>query len=229
MRRSAGFTLVEMIIATTIFAAGSLYIYATFSGVTRSSRSATLEIDLGSENKRALTRMYNELQATSLTGQDTDGLDSTDPEAVFLIEDDLSAPPPVSAATTVVRTTTTSVTETDGTLELGESQDQARERVITRSVRIRFRKVVGYRFNESAGTIVPEWSDWVTYAVNPQRQLVRTVPGRRPIVISNRVDALDAMARADGTVIVTLVSARPDPNGAGFRRYANAVTIHPKN
>jgi hypothetical protein len=173
--------------------------------------------------------MYNELQATSLTGQDTDGLDSTDPEAVFLIEDDAGAPPPASVARTVLRTTTTAVSETDGTLELGESHEQARERVITMSKRIRFRKVVGYRFNESAGTIVPEWSDWITFAVNGQRQLVRTVPGRRPTVISNRVDALDALARPDGTVIVTLVSARPDPNGGGFRRYANSVTIHPKN
>ena len=65
MRTNRGFTLLEMTVATALFAAGSLFVYSTFAGVTKSSRSATVRIDLGSQNKRALTRLYNELQASS--------------------------------------------------------------------------------------------------------------------------------------------------------------------
>jgi prepilin-type N-terminal cleavage/methylation domain-containing protein len=230
MRRNAGFTLVEMVIAVTIFAAGSLYIYATFTGVTRSSRTATLEIDLGSQNKRALTKIFNELQATSLTAQDTDGLDSTEPEAVCVIEDDTAAPAPLSIARLVNRVDTTYVqTTSDGEKLLGDGTEQARERVVTQNRRVRYRKVIGYQFNAGAGTIMPEWSNWVTLRVNNQRQLVREVPGRQPRVISNRVDAFHAEARPDGTIRVTLVSARRDPVTSNWRRYANAVIIHPKN
>jgi hypothetical protein len=214
-----------MVIAVTIFAAGSLYIYATFSGVTRSSRTATLEIDLGSQNKRALTKIFNELQATSLTAQDTDGLDSTEPEAVCVIEDDTGAPAPASIALLVNRVDSTYVeTNSEGDKLLGDSTEQARERVITQNRRVRYRKVVGYQFNAGAGTIMPEWSNWITL-----RELVREVPGRQPRVISNRVDAFHAEARPDGTIRVTLVSARRDPVTSNWRRYANAVIIHPKN
>ena len=33
----------------------------------------------------------------------------------------------------------------------------------------------------------------------------------------------------DGTVLVTLVTAKPSKDGKGWRRYANGITIHPKN
>ncbi|MFQ5668761.1 MAG: type II secretion system protein J [Candidatus Binatia bacterium] len=229
-RRTAGFTLVEMVVATALFAAGSVYVYATFTGVTRSTRTATLEIDLGVQNKRALSRMFNEMQATSLTPQDTDGLDSTEPISVFVIEQDTAAPLPKTQALLVNRGAAGAVaTSVDGTKAIGDSRTQARELAITRSKRIRFRKVVGYQFSAGAGTILPEWSGWITYSINGRNQLVRQREGGRPRVISGRIDALEAQARTDGTVIVTLISARRNPVGAGWRRYANSVTINPKN
>jgi len=39
----------------------------------------------------------------------------------------------------------------------------------------------------------------------------------------------DLTISPDGTVIVTLVNAKRNPNAPGFIRYANAVTVHPKN
>lgn len=228
--RSRGFTLLEMMISMTIFAAGAFYIYATFSGVTRSSRTATIEIDLGSQNKRALSRMFNELQATSLTPQDTDGIDSTEPVAVCVLEDDLAAPTPKTASKLVDRGTFVNPTTTkEGDLKVGGTRKQARERTITRSKKIRFRKVVGYMFSETAGTIMPEWSNWVTYSINDRRQLVRQAEGKAARIVSNRVDALDAEFRTDGTILLTLISATRNPVGPGWRRYANSVTIQPKN
>ena len=105
MRTNRGFTMVEMVIATAIFAAGSLYIYSTFTSVTRSSQNATVSIDLGSQNKKALTKVYNELQATSVIDQDTDGVDSTPPESVFAITTDTGAPTPFTASKLVTRGT----------------------------------------------------------------------------------------------------------------------------
>lgn len=229
MRRNAGFTMVEMIVATALFAAGSLYVYSTFAGVTQSSRSATVQIDLGSQNKRALTRIYNELQATSLTPQDTDGIDSTEPEAVFEILDDVGAPAPRTEAKLVNRIGETATQDADGEWSLGGAKEQARERVISQSKRIRFRKVVGYQFNASAGSIVPEWSGWIYYAVNDQYQLVRTVEGNQPKVVAHDVDALDAVAAGDGTIVLVMITAKRNPTGPGWKRYANAVTINPKN
>jgi len=229
MRRNAGFTLIEMTVAAGLFAAGAIYIYGTFAGVTRSSRTATVQIDLGSQNKRALTRFFGELQASSLTPQDTDGLDATEPEAVLTIADDDAAPVPNTTAIIVNRSAVGTVTQTDGTWNLGEGKMQARERTITTSKIIRFRKVVGYQFNAGAGTIVPEWSNWITYRVNAQNQLIRQVDGGATRVIANRVDALDVAARIDGTVLVTLITARRNPTGPGWKRYANSITIHPKN
>jgi len=227
MRRQAGFTLVEMVIATTLFVAGSVYIYGALVGVTKSSQNATVQIDLGSQNKRAITKLYNELQATSVTPQDTDGLDSTDPVAVFELINDASAPPPLTPAKVVNRLADP---KSDGTVwEVGAGQEQARERVITQSKRINFRKVVGYQFNASSGTIVPEWSAWVSYFVNPRRQLVRQVPGKSPKVVANKVDAFDVIQKPDATLLVTLITARRLPDGSGFKRYANAVVVHPKN
>lgn len=229
MRRNAGFTLIEMAVAAGLFAAGAIYIYGTFAGVTRSSRTATVQIDLGSQNKRALTRFFSELQASSLTPQDTDGLDATEPEAVLTIEDDADAPAPNTTAVIVNRPAVGTVTQTDGTWNLGEGKMQARERSITTNKIIRFRKVIGYQFNAGAGTIVPEWSNWITYRVNAQNQLIRQVAGGATRVIANRVDALDVEARIDGTVLVTLITARRNPTGPGWKRYANSITIHPKN
>jgi prepilin-type N-terminal cleavage/methylation domain-containing protein len=103
MRSRRGFTMVEMVIATAMFAAGSLYIYSTFTGVTRSTQNATVAIDLGSQNKKALTKVYNELQATSVIEQDTDGVDSTPPEAVFSITEDTGAPRPFTARSPRIR------------------------------------------------------------------------------------------------------------------------------
>jgi len=228
--RSRGFTLLEMMIAMTIFSAGAVYIYATFSGVTRSSRTATIEIDLGSQNKRALSRMFNELQATSLTPQDTDGLDSTEPVAVCVLEADNAAPAPKTNSKLVDRSGVVSPgTTKEGDLKVGGTRTQARERIITMSKKIRFRKVVGYMFSETAGTIMPEWSNWVTYSINDKRQLVRQAEGKQGRIVSNRVDALDAEIRADGTILLTLISATRNPVGPGWRRYANSVTVHPKN
>lgn len=229
MRRNAGFTLLEMAVAAGLFAAGAIYIYGTFAGVTRSSRTATVQIDLGSQNKRALTRFFGELQASSLTPQDTDGLDATEPEAVLTIQDDDAAPVPNTKAIIVNRPTVGTVTQTDGTWSLGSGKMQARETSITKSKIIRFRKVIGYQFNAGAGTIVPEWSNWITYRVNAQNQLIRQVDGGATRVIANRVDALHVDPRIDGTVLVTLITARRNPTGAGWKRYANSITIHPKN
>jgi prepilin-type N-terminal cleavage/methylation domain-containing protein len=229
MRRNAGFTLIEMTVAAGLFAAGAVYIYGTFAGVTRSSRTATVQIDLGSQNKRALTRFFGELQASSLTPQDTDGLDATEPEAVLTITDDDDAPVPNTKAIIVNRPTVGTVTQLDGTWSLGEGKMQARERSILKSKIVRFRKVIGYQFNAGAGTIVPEWSNWITYRVNAQNQLMRQVDGGATRIIANRVDALDVEARIDGTVLVTLITARRNPTGPGWKRYANSITIHPKN
>ena len=82
---------------------------------------------------------------------------------------------------------------------------------------------------QSSGSIVPEWSNWITYQLNDNNQLVRIVPGRPVRVIANKIDAFDVEPKPDGTVVVTVITARLDPNGHGWRRYANAVTIHPKN
>jgi len=230
MRRNAGFTLVEMIVSTALFAAGAVYVYATFSGVTQSTASATMSIDLGSQNKRVISRLFAEMQASSLTPQDTDGLDSTEPEAVLIITPDLSSPVSSTKALLITRPLVGTGDLTDGSdYTLGEGRMQARERVLARSKQISFRKVIGYQFKQSSGTIVPEWSAWITFRVNARHQLIRTVPGRRPRVMATRVDALDADARPDGTVLVTVITAKRDPNGAGWRRYANGVTIRPKN
>ena len=230
MRKHAGFTLLEMMVSMAIFAAGAIYIYATFSGVTSSSKNATVEIDLGSENKRAMTRLFAELQATSMNAQDTDGLDATDPEPVVLITDDLGAPLPESKVNVVTRPSVGGGTQdATGTFDLGEGRQQARERTITRSKQLRFRKVIGYQFNATSGTIGPEWSRWVTVRMNARRQLIRVVDGGPARVIANRVDAFDVEAKPDGTLLVTIITARRDPAGGRARRYANAVTIHPKN
>jgi len=226
-RRSAGFTLLEMIISTAMFAAGAVYIYATMAGVTQSTATATTQIDLGSENKRSLTRLFAELQASSLTPQDTDGVDSTEPEAVFVIEDDAAAPKPHTKAKIVTRIS--SPDSTNGTWKLGSGKQQARERTITTNKLIRFRKVVGYQFNAGAGSIAPEWSGWVTFQLNARNQLMRTGPSGRRRVVANHIDAFDVEARPDGTVLVTLVTAKPGKDGRGWRRYANGITIHPKN
>jgi len=230
MRRSAGFTLIEMIVSVALFAAGSIYVYATFAGVTQSTASATMSIDLGSQNKRVISRLFAEMQASSLTPQDTDGLDSTEPEAVLAITPDLASPVSSTKALLVNRPVVGSGDLTEGNdYVLGASRTEARERAITRSKQITFRKVIGYQFKQTSGTIVPEWSAWITFRVNRRHQLIRTVPGRAPRVMATHVDALDAEARPDGTVLVTVITARRDPNGAGWKRYANSVTIRPKN
>ncbi len=229
MRRHAGFTLIETTVAITLFAAGSVFVYSTFAGVTKSSQTATLQIDLGSANKVSLTRIYNELQASSLKAQDTDGLDSTEPVGVFEILADNGAPAAHTVRTIVQRNSVGTAVETSKGWEVGETREQARERNISQSKRLRFRKVIGYQFNASSGTIMPEWSGWITFSVNPRRQLVRTLEGQAPRVIANHVDALDAEAMPDGTVLLTLVTAKPAADGHGWKRYANSVTIHPKN
>jgi type II secretory pathway pseudopilin PulG len=229
MRRNGGFTLLEMMISVGLFLAGGLFVYSTFAGVTKSTRSATVEVDLGSHNKQALTRLFSEMQASSLTPQDTDGLDSTEPEAVLVVEDDPAAPLPRTKAVIVNRRTVGTATSLDGTWEVGGSRMQAREMSITASKRVRFRKVIGYQFNPSAGSITPEWSRWITYAVNARNQLVRTIEGGPSRIISQNVDAFDVQARVDGTLLVTLITAKRDPANPGWRRYANSITIHPKN
>jgi hypothetical protein len=218
-----------MVVATGLFLAGAIYIYGTFAGVTKSTRSATVQVDLGSQNKKALTRFFSELQASSLTPQDTDGLDSTEPEAVLTIADDANAPVPRTKAIIVNRKAVGDVNQTGGTWSLGGGKMQARETSITQSKTVRFRKVIGYQFNTGAGTIVPEWSNWITYRVNARNQLVRSVEGGATRVVANRVDALHVDPRIDGTVLVTLITGRRNPTGAGWRRYANSITIHPKN
>lgn len=229
MRRIGGFTLVEMMVSTGLFIAGALFVYSTFSGVTKSSRSVTVDVDLGSYNKQALTRLFSEMQASSLTAQDTDGLDSTEPEPVLTIADDPAAPTPRTKAVIVNRRAVGSATDVDGTWEVGGSRMQAREMAITTSKQVRFRKVIGYQFNPSAGSITPEWSRWITYAVNDRSQLVRSLEGGASRIIAQSVDAFDVQARVDNTLLVTLITAKRDPSNPGWRRYANSITVHPKN
>lgn len=226
--RTRGFTMVEMVVATAVFVAGAVYVYSTFAGVTMSTASATVEVDLNSQNKRALTALYTELQSSSVASHDVDGSGSDAP--VLVVESDKAAPASLTKPRLVARLLQTP--EQDGaTWTLGESKEQAREKRILFNSRLRFRKVVGYRFNAVAGTIEPEWSQEVVYEVNARRQLVRRVVGggAPPRVVAHHVDAFDVESKPDGTVVVTLVSARPSPDGKGFRRYANAVTVHPKN
>jgi len=229
MRRIGGFTLVEMMVSTGLFIAGALFVYSTFSGVTKSTRSVTVDVDLGSYNKQALTRIFSEMQASSLTAQDTDGLDSTEPEPVLTIEDDLAAPKPQTKAVIVNRRAVGSATSVDGTWEVGGGRMQAREMSITMSKLLRFRKVIGYQFNPSAGSITPEWSKWITYSVNDRSQLVRSLEGGASRIIAQNVDAFDIQARPDSTLLVTLITAKRDPSHPGWRRYANSITVHPKN
>jgi len=229
MRRNRGFTLIEMMVSTGLFIAGALFVYSTFSGVTKSSRSVTVDVDLGSYNKQALTRIFSEMQASSLTAQDTDGLDSTEPEPVLTITDDPAAPKPRTKAVIVNRRTVGSAADVNGTWEVGGSRMQAREMSIATSKLVRFRKVVGYQFNPSAGSITPEWSRWITYAVNDRSQLVRSLEGGASRIIAQNVDAFDVQARVDSTLLVTLITAKRDPSNPGWRRYANSITVHPKN
>ena len=229
MRRNGGFTLIEMMVSTGLFVAGALFVYSTFSGVTKSSRSVTVDVDLGSYNKQALTRIFSEMQASSLTAQDTDGLDSTEPEPVLTITDDPAAPLPRTKAVIVNRRTVGSATDVDGVWEVGGGRMQAREMSITTSKQVRFRKVIGYQFNPSAGSITPEWSRWITYSVNDRSQLVRSLEGGASRIIAQSVDAFDVQARVDNTLLVTLITAKRDPSNPGWRRYANSITIHPKN
>jgi len=65
--------------------------------------------------------------------------------------------------------------------------------------------------------------------VNGSRQLERRSGARAPQVVASHVDAFRVEVKADGTLVITLVSARPAADGRGWRRYANAVTVHPKN
>ena len=55
MYRSKGFTLVEMLVSSALFLSGAVYIYATLAGVTQNGQSTTVQIDLGSQNKKAMT------------------------------------------------------------------------------------------------------------------------------------------------------------------------------
>lgn len=229
MRRKGGFTLIEMMISMALFAAGAVFVYSTFAGVTKSTRSATVDIDLGSSNKQALTRLFSEMQASSLTAQDTDGLDSTEPEPVLVISDDTAAPKPHTKAVLVNRRAVGSATDVNGEWQVGGGRMQAREMAITTSKEVRFRKVIGYQFNPTAGSITPEWSKWLTYGVNDRSQLVRSVEGGPSRIIAQNVDAFDVQARIDGTLLVTLITAKRDPSHPGWRRYANSITIHPKN
>ncbi len=226
MRRNAGFTLLEMSIATTLFAVGAIYIYSTFTSVTVSTANATVEIDLSSQNKKGMTRLFNELQASSLSTHDID--DSGVEQPVLSVEADNVAPPPSTKALVVVRTFSAPGQDSKGWL-LGESKEQAREKTITTQSRLSFRKVIGYRFNEAAGTILPEWSPEVVYRVNNRRQLQRTVTGRPPTVVASYVDAFDVDASVDGTIVITLITAKRRPSGGGWSRYANSITVHPKN
>jgi len=227
MSGSRGFTLIEMVVAMALFLAGGTYVYSTFAGVTVSTSVATVEIDLNSQSKRALTALYNELQASSVASHDLTGSGVEEP--VLVVESDLAAPRPKTAPRVVVRGTTTPEQVGGTTWELGASKPQARELALGAPSRLRFRKVVGYRFNATAGTIEPEWSEEVVYAVNATRQLERRAGSRAPQVVASHVDAFDVEVKADGTVVLTLVSARLGADGRGWRRYANAVTVHPKN
>ncbi len=226
MRRNAGFTLLEMTVATTLFAAGAVYIYSTFASVTVSSVNATVEIDLSSQNKKGMTRLFNELQASSLGTHDID--DSGVEQAVLWVDADNGAPPPSTNALIVTRTFSAPDQDSRG-WRLGKAKEQAREKRIVTQSRLRFRKVIGYRFNEAAGTILPEWSPEIIYQVNNRRQLQRTVTGRRPTVVALWVDAFDIDTSVDGTIVITLITAKRRPSGRGWRRYANATTVHPKN
>lgn len=228
MRRDGGFTLLEMVVATAIFLMGAVFIYSTFSGVTTTTAAVTMEVDLNSQNKKALTAAYMELQATSLSNHDINE-DGTE-EAVFVVEAGVG-PTPLTKPRLVSRTVGTPSQAGGVQWKLGEGKEQAREKTIVANSRIRFRKVVGYRFNAAAGSIEPEWSSEIVYEVNAGRQLVRRIEGGGgpPKVVAHYVDAFDVETKVDGTVVVTLVSARKSPDGHGFRRYANAVTVHPKN
>ena len=83
--------------------------------------------------------------------------------------------------------------------------------------------------NPTAGSITPEWSRWITYAVNDRSQLVRSLEGGASRIIAQSVDAFDVQARPDSTLLVTLITAKRDPSNPGWRRYANSITVHPKN
>ena len=145
-------------------------------------------------------------------------------------QDDADAPRPSTLARLVNRGAVgTTTTNSDGSMVLGASREQARERVIDGSKRLRFRKVTGFMFNAGAGTIVPEWSNWITIQVNDRNHLVRTAEGRPTRIVATNIDAFDVEEKVDGTVLVTMITARRNPTGAGWKRYANAVTIHPKN
>ena len=226
--RNRGFTLIEIMVAVSIFAAASVYVFSTFAGVTRASQTTTVSIDLGAQNKKALTRLSNELQATSTIEHDTDAFDGTPPEAVLTVAADSGAPRPSTAARNVTRNALESIADS-GVLELGAGQQQAREKSVAEQTRLRFRKVVGYLFKSSSGAILPEWSSWITYRVDSRRRLIRESESGRVTVVAQRVDAFDVVVRPDGTVAVTLVNARPNPDGSGVQRYANAVAVHPKN
>ena len=226
--RSRGFTLIEIMVAITIFASGSVYFFSTFAQVTRSSQTTGVSMDLGAQNKKALTRLYNELQATSGVEHDTDGADATPPEAVFTVTSDAGAPRPSTAARPGVRVGGVPV-EKEGVLQLGAGKEQAREKSITLQSRLRFRKVVGYMFKQSSGSILPEWSGWITYRVDGRRRLIRESASGKSSIVARRVDAFDVASRPDGTVVVTIVTARPNPDGSGMRRYANSVSVFPKN
>lgn len=227
MRRQAGFTLLEMVVSTALFAAGAIYIYSTFAGVTVSSSNATIEVDLSSQNKKGMTRLYNELQASSMNTHDID--DSGVEQAVLTVEADNGAPAPSTQARVVTRTFTAPAQDANQGWLLGEAKEQAREKTINTQSRLRFRKVIGYRFNEAAGTILPEWSPEIVYRVNNRRQLQRTVTGRPPTTVATYVDAFDVDTSVDGTIVITLITAKRRPSGGGWRRYANSITVHPKN
>jgi len=239
MRTNRGFTLLEMTIATALFAAGSLFVYSTFAGVTKSSRSATVRIDLGSQNKRALTRLYNELQASSVLPQKADNLDAgtllpteINPDGsvnVMLVAQDDASPLPHTVATIVDRTKEAMASlDVNVATDVGATTVKAREKTLPRSSILTFRKVIGYAF--TAGEIGPEWSARIIYRVNARRQLTRQV-GTRPVrVVAHNVDVFHVdNSNPDGTLVITLVTAKPDPTGDGWRRYANNLTIHPKN
>ena len=155
--------------------------------------------------------------------------DSGVEQPVFVrIEDDTS-PTPATPAKVVTRTFTAPVQDGEGNWGLGEAKVQAREKTIARNSQISFRKVVGYRFNAGAGSILPEWSPLITYRVDAQRKLQRSVDGGRTRTVAAYVDAFDVETRVDGTVVIPLITAKRRPAGGGWQRYANSTTIHPKN
>lgn len=223
-----GFTLLEMVIAVTILSTGMVYVFSTFADTTTATQSAALGADLGGQNKKALTRLFNELQGTSTVLQDTDGLDGTAPESVFSAAPDATAPRPFSAPRSVTRTSGDPDT-VDGTLQLGAGEQRAREKTIPTQTLLRFRKVKGYVFKAATGAVVPEWTNWVTYRVGPRRRLLRTTQDGQSRVVALNVDAFDVSTLADGSLVVTLVTARRNPGSKRLIRYANSVSIVPKN